>query len=93
MSYGMSDVTDERKVQALEAQASDIDKVAGDLERVQPSAALALKAQSTDLRQAATAFREATGLPSAGSWSLGTKIGLGFGIAVALGFCYGRNKK
>ena len=94
MSYGLSDVTDERKVQAIEAQAADIDKVAATLEASQPAAALALRTQAMGMRQQSAAFRMTAGLPPAGTWTLRAKVGLLFGLtALAAGaYWLGRSK-
>ena len=81
MAYGLGDVTDEGKAGALEAQASDMDRIATSLESSQPSAATALKTQAIAMRQQAAAFRSAAGLASPGAWSTGAKIGAATGVA------------
>lgn len=83
MSYALGDVTDERSAKALEAQASDLDKAAAPLDAVQPAAANALRAQASSMRQQAAAFRTVSGLPPAGSWSTGAKIGAACGALIA----------
>ena len=96
MAYdGLSDTTDERRAQAIEAQASDMDRVAATLEATQPAAALALRTQAATMRQQSGAFRRITGLPPAGAWSLYTKIGVGVGIAAlaAGGYRLWRSRK
>ncbi len=95
MPYDLGDVTDERSAKALEAQALDLDKAAAPLEAVQPAAANALKAQAASMRQQAAAFRAVSGLPPAGSWSTGTKVGVACGaILAAAGLVWlGRNMR
>lgn len=84
MSYGLGDANDARKAEALEAQASDLEKTAASLESTQPSASFGLKAQAAAMRQQADAFRKVSGLPDAGSWSLGAKIGLSIAVGAAV---------
>lgn len=83
MSYGLNDATDERRVQALEAQAADLEKVAASLDATQPAAALTMRNQVAVMRQQAAAFRTASGLPPSGAWSTGSKVALGVAVTVA----------
>lgn len=86
MSYGLSDASDERRVQALEAQASDMQRVAAELAPAQPAAAAALNKQATEMKAQAEAFRKALGLPPAGSLSTTAKVGIAAVLAAtALG--------
>ena len=96
MSYGLADAeaTDAQKAAALEAQASDMEKIASTLEAFQPAAALALKNQVNGMRQQAASFRDAAGLPSAESWSLYSKTGLALAsmVGLAAGYAIGRKR-
>lgn len=83
MSYDLGDATDERSAKALEAQASDLDRAAAPLEAVQPAAANALRTQAFGMRQQAAAFRVVSGLPPAGAWSTGAKVGAACGVVLA----------
>jgi hypothetical protein len=80
VSYGLNDAADERRAQALEAQASDIERVAATLESTQPQTALSLRNQVAAMRQQSSAFRQASGLQPPGSWPLWTKVVTGVGV-------------
>lgn len=84
MSYGLSDASDERKVEALEAQASDMQRVAIELAPAQPAAAASLANQAAAMKAQADAVRKALGLPPAGEISTATKVGLAVGAAAAI---------
>lgn len=78
-------VSDATKVQALEAQAADLQKTADSLQSSQPAVATALKTQADALRKAATAFRQATGLPDPSALSTGAKFAIGAGLLATIG--------